>query len=161
MAVREASTDDIGSIRAVAEASWREDYPEILSRESVLDGFDEWYGVDRLETALESPKTLVFVAADANTICGFVHAVVDGDSGILLRLYVHPDHRTEGMGSTLFEHARTRLSEYSLDTIRGMVLAENTIGNEFYRGLGFEKVSSDTTRIGGETFAENTYELQL
>lgn len=160
MEIHEASTDDIPDIRSVAEASWKHDHPDILSRESVMDGFDEWYGFDRLEAAIANPRTQVFVEKSEESVRGFVHATVDGEDGIILRLYVHPDHRDEGIGEALFAHTRDALEAYSIDRIRAMVLAENTIGNEFYRGLGFEKMSDGTTRIGDEAFAENLYELR-
>jgi ribosomal protein S18 acetylase RimI-like enzyme len=160
MTIQEATTEDIPGIRSVAEASWKHDHPAILSRESVMEGFDEWYGTDRLESEIENPRTQVFVEKAEAGVRGFVHAIVDGDDGVILRLYVHPDHRGEGTGEALFDHTREALEAYSIDRIRAMVLAENTIGNEFYRGLGFEKISEGATRIGDEEFAENLYELQ-
>lgn len=169
MEVYEASDDDVEAIRAVAEASWEHDYPDILSRETVEEGFDDWYGPDRLKAALSNPKALVFVAGtepggdetttDSETVSGFVHAIVDGNDGVILRLYVHPDHRKQGLGRALFERAVAELTEYDVERVRAMVLAENTIGNEFYRQLGFEKVSEELTQIGTDYFEENTYEM--
>lgn len=158
MPIREASTTDIPEIRSVAEASWEHDYPATLSRESVAEGFEEWYGTERLESELANPKTLVFVYLADDKVRGFVHAVVDGEDGVVLRLYVHPDHREQAIGSRLVYHAQSKLESYDVERIRAMVLAENTVANEFYRELGFEKLSEETTRIGDDEYAENTYE---
>ena len=160
MEIREASTDDVDAIRSVAEASWEHDYPDILSRETVEEGFDDWYGGDRLTAEITNPKSFVHLA-ESDEIAGFVHAIIDGDGGVFMRLYVHPDHRERGIGSELFEHAKSKLVEYDVERLRAMVLAENALGNEFYRTLGFENTSQEVTIIGGEEFEENTYELDV
>lgn len=160
MTIREATEDDIEAIRSIAEASWNEDYPYILSRESLAEGFDEWYGEDRLDAELTDPKSLVYVVEEEGTMKGFVHAIVDGDDGVILRLYVHPEYREQGIGRELFGYVRASLQSYDIDRIRAMVLAENTLGNTFYERLGFEKVSEGVTTIGEERYDENVYELE-
>lgn len=159
MDIHEASTDDVEAIRAVAEASWEQDYPGILSRETVETGFDEWYGRDRLAVKIEDPRTHVFVAAVEGTIVGFAHTFVDGEEGSVLRLYVHPDHRREGIGTALFDAVAETLFEYDIERLRSMVLADNDPGNDFYRELGFDRVSTDSTRIGNQQFEEHAYTL--
>lgn len=160
MGIREARREDIEAIRSTAAASWNRDYPDILSRESIAEGFDEWYGVDRLEAELDEPKTLVLVAERGDTVEGFVHAVVDGDTGVILRLYVHPDHRREGIGRVLFDSVRERFERYDVERVRAMTLSQNAAGRQFYEQLGFEKVSEGTTTIGGERYGEAVYELR-
>lgn len=159
MAIYEASSDDVEAIRTVAEASWGHDYPAILSRETVDEGFDDWYGRGQIAEEIADPRTGLFIAEIDSEIAGFAHAIVDGVEGVVLRLYVHPDHRTEGTGRELFEHVRDQLLDYDIDRIRAMVLAENELGNRFYRDLGFEKVAEGETIIGDELFEENTYEM--
>lgn len=160
MTVTEASDEHIETIRAIAEASWSHDHPEMLNRGTVSEGFDEWYGSDRIEAELANPKSMVFVASEEEPV-GFVHGMVDGDDGVVLRLYVHPDHRQQGTGRKLFERIKDELLEYGVDRIQAMVLAENTLGNEFYRQLGFEQVSEGVTTIGQERFDENIYKLRI
>jgi len=161
MGIYEASSDDLEAIRTVAEASWEHDYPDILSRETVEEGFDDWYGREQLAEEIADPKTHLFIAEVDSEIAGFAHAFVDGKEGDLLRLYIHPDHRRKGIGRELFESVCDKLLEYDIERIRAMVLAENELGNEFYRDLGFEKVSQGETIIGEEQFEENAYELTV
>jgi len=161
MSVRTATTDDIEAIRRVARDSWETDYPEILSRETVDSGFEEWYGADQIRQTVDDPLTIVPVAETADAVVGFAHAVLDGEVGTILRLYVHPDHRREGVGRTLFSETEARLDDHDVELIRAMVLAPNDPGNEFYEQLGFERVDSAETTIGDETFTENTYERRI
>jgi len=163
MTVREATTADLDGIRQVAKASWNADYPDILSRESLEDGFDEWYSPDRLRDSIGWVRTLLFVAESSDgDVIGFVHAIRDpgGDHGNLLRLYVHPDHRGDGTGRSLFEAVRDELVDTPVDRLRAMVLEENESGNAFYRHLGFELERTELTTIGGDTYRENTYVLE-
>lgn len=161
MTVRNASVEDVGAIRELAEASWEADYPEILSRETVEEGVDEWYGTDRLREAVTDPWPHVLVAEREGDVVGFVHATVTGEEGAILRLYVAPDRRREGVGRELFEAAREELLARDVDRISATVLAENSLGDAFYRELGFERTGESETRIGGETFPENRYVLEL
>lgn len=166
MATREATADDVEQIQQVVKASWETDYPDILSRESIDAGIDDWYSRERLLDQLERRRTLLLVAeADGTgvdgTVVGFVHGLWEGAEGDVLRLYVHPDHRGEGVGGDLLERTLERLSARDVDRIEAMVLAANDPGNAFYRSFGFEQVDTGETTIGGESYRENTYERTL
>lgn len=161
MALREATTDDIEAIRRIVTASWETDYPAILSRESIEAGIDEWYAPERLREQFGMARTMLLVAEDAGTAVGFVHCLWDDAEGDILRLYVHPDHRGEGIGGALLEWAIDVLAEQRVDHIEAMVLEANDPGNEFYRAFGFEHVDTGETTIGGERYEENRYELTL
>lgn len=161
MTVREATSDDVGPIRRVVEASWETDYPDILSRESIESGIDDWYAPDRLEAELERARTLLLVAERDGDVVGFVHCLWANDEGDILRLYVHPDHRGEGVGGDLLDRARERLADHDVDRLEAMVLRANEPGNEFYRAFGFERVDAGETTIGDDRYEENRYELTL
>lgn len=161
MAIHEAAEDDIEGIRRVVETSWETDYPDILSRESIDAGIDEWYAPERLREQLERRRTLLLVAKEAGAVVGFVHCLWKGPEGDILRLYVDPDHRDQGVGGDLLERAKEVLFEHDVDHIEAMVLQANDPGNEFYHAFGFEQVDTDETTIGGESYLENRYELTL
>lgn len=159
MAVREASEGDIEMIKQIAQASWEVDYPAILNRENVDEAATEWYTEDRLRTALADENELLTLAETNSAAVGFVHCAWDGanQTGAILRLYILPNHRRVGHGTTLLDHARDALSTRSIEEIQAMVLAENEQGNTFYRTHDFEKVGEADTEIGGTTYRENTY----
>lgn len=164
MRVRSATESDVDAIRDVVEASWDVDYPAILSRERADEGVEEWYDPDELRAGVAEERTLLLVAeaGDADgegETLGFVHGLVDGDVGHVMRLYVHPDHREAEVGTELFEAAREALVDRGAERIRAMVLAANTPGNEFYRSLGLEEVDQGETTVGGESYTETVYEL--
>ena len=111
MHVRDATGSDLEAVREVARASWETDYPDILSRESVDEGFDEWYGPDRLRENVKEPRSELLVAEVEESVIGFAHAFVDPEEVTLLRLYVRPGSRGEGAGRELFEALVERATE--------------------------------------------------
>lgn len=144
-------------IRQVAQESWRHDYPDVLTRESIHDGLDEWYATDQIELELARNDRLMLVADTDERVVGFAHGVWDDNEGDILRLYVTPEHRGQEIGRQLLEHTRSELFEKGVDRIVALVLAANDLGNEFYRAFGFEKRGEDQTKIAGEFYDENTY----
>ncbi|ELY49452.1 GNAT family N-acetyltransferase [Natronorubrum sulfidifaciens] len=162
MSVREATPDDVDAIQHVAQSSWTEDYPTILSRESIQDGLDEWYSDDLVRDSIIWSRALMLVAERDDEVVGFAHAIREDDDneGNILRVYVAPDHRSDGLGRQLLEETRDRLVEQGVERINAMVLEANEPGNAFYRGFGFEQVTTDSITIGEETYTECTYALE-
>lgn len=157
MEFREATTEDVEAVRAVAQASWEADYPDILSRETAQEGVEEWYAPERMRMEIESDDALVPVAESEGDIIGFAHSVEDEGGGTILRIYVAPEHRKRGVGGDLLEHARDELKARGAERVHAMVLAENELGNEFYRRRGFELVEESETVIRERTYRENVY----
>lgn len=114
------------------------------------------------EPITEDANAAIDDAADASPnetgdIVGFVHGVVDGDRGSLLRAYVHPDARGHGLGRGVVEAALDAFRDRGCERAEAMVLAGNDPGNAFYRALGFEHVATDSTRVGGDSYDEHVY----
>lgn len=166
MEIRLATSGDVGAVQRVAEHSWEHDYPDILSRESIVEGVHEWYSEERLDDEFDRSDAAVLVADRQGEVVGFVHAAwadgADGPSreGDVLRVYVDPDHRGKAVGSALLETAVATLFERDVERIRAMVLAENDPGKAFYRSHGFEREEgSNETEIAGERYEEHSYVL--
>jgi len=161
MPIRPATAEDIEGIRRVAKQSWEHDYPDILTRETTEEAVEDWYAPDRLDEELDYAGTLPFVAEREGTIVGFAHATWNDeeDEGYILRLYVQPDARREGVGRELLDRTCAELTARDVDRINAMVLAENEPGNAFYERFGFEQSDESETRIGGETYRERRYVL--
>jgi ribosomal protein S18 acetylase RimI-like enzyme len=157
MTIREATSDDAESIAGVARVSWKHDYPDILSRDTAEQGVKDWYAPETIAAEIDSDDAVIPVAESGEEVVGFAHAVEDETGGTILRVYVAPDHRGDGIGSDLLERAREALADRGAERVRAMVLAENEPGNEFYRRFGFELRERNETRIGEESYRENVY----
>ncbi|MWG34516.1 GNAT family N-acetyltransferase [Halomarina oriensis] len=158
MHVRRATDRDVAPIREVAKRSWTTDYPDIVTRETAEEAVDDWYAPERLAAELRDSRTLVLVADDGG-LRGFVHATwnVTDREGYILRLYVDPDHRREGVGRTLLDRTTTELVDAGVDRINAMVLSANEPGRQFYEGFGFEHADERQTTVGGRSYPESRY----
>ena len=157
MEIREAEHGDIPGIREVARRSWETDYPDVLSRETIDETVEEWYSPGRLERELADDDALLTVVEDDGEMVAFSHAAWEESSGDVLRLYVRPDRRKEGIGRRLLERTCERLDDRDVERIKAMVLSANGPGNEFYRAMGFRTVETAQTDVGGEFYDENVY----
>jgi len=159
--VRAAMTADAAAVESVAAAAWDHDYPAVLNRERPGEAARDWYDAEKLRRDIEDPAHVVRVAERGDRIVGFVHAFAaatdteDRSEGSILRLYVHPDAREEGVGSRLLDATREALAERGCDRVRAMVLAANEAGRAFYEACGFaETDETGTTVIDGEPYDE-------
>lgn len=165
MDIRPATSRDVEAIREVARRSWETDYPDVLSRETIDEGVEEWYSSDSIERELADEDQLLTVVEDDGEVIAFSHAAWEQrktagameSSGDVLRLYVRPDRRREGIGRELLEDTCERLFERDVGQIKAMVLADNEPGNDFYESQGFRQVESASTEIGGESYEEYVY----
>ncbi|NLV07284.1 GNAT family N-acetyltransferase [Haloarcula rubripromontorii] len=161
MTMRLATPDDVPAISQVATAAWETDYPDILTRETAEDGVRDWYSTEQIESELAESQTILLVAERGERVVGFAHATwhETDREGYILRLYVHPDYRREGIGRSLLERTCEELFEYDIERINAMMLTANEPGAEFYEGFGFEFVDESETEIGGERYPESRYVL--
>ncbi|WP_226004668.1 GNAT family N-acetyltransferase [Natrinema salinisoli] len=158
MNVRAATPDDFEAITAVARDTWHDTYDE-LEAEVIDRTVDDWYTDDSMP--LEAPGTVVLVVERDGQLVGFTHAVAQGDKADILRMYVHPDHQGEGIGSTLHDRLIAELESYDVDRIRSIDFAFNETSRAFYEGLGFEQTDTGEVEIDGEFYDEAVYTLEL
>lgn len=160
MEIRPATTDDREAIRELAREAWHDTYDEFDSA-TIDETVDAWYADEELERALSEPGTAFLVAEADGDVVGFSHGVVQGDEGDVLRMYVHPDHQREGVGTALHERLRADLEDFNMNRMRAIDFASNEGGRRFYEELGFEETDEGTVEIGDEAHEEVVYTLEL
>ena len=87
----------------------------------------------------------VLVATVDDELVGFVTFAVESGvyeqdvrRGLVENLYVVPDHRGEGVGTSLLESAEARLRERGCDVLFLEMLTANEGARRFYRRAGYE-----------------------
>lgn len=158
MNVRSATHKDFEAITAVARDTWHDTYDE-LEADTIDRTVDNWYTDDSMP--LEAPGTVVLVAEQGGRLVGFTHAVAQGDTADILRMYVHPNHQGEGIGSALHERLIDEIESYDVDRVRSIDFAFNDTSRAFYEGLGFEQTDTGEVEIDGEFYDEAVYALDL
>jgi len=167
MEIRQANVNDAPGIKEVARESLLETY-EFLDEAAIREAVGGWYGeVDEFrEHIAEGDEHFVVAAAgtdeESREVIGFSQsAVVSGDDdtvGEIRWLHVHPDRRGEGNAEALLTHTEELLRGQGAGRLRGVVLAENRVGNRFWDEQGFDRAGIREVNIGGTVYAENVYE---
>ena len=157
MQVRQATTAEGDAVREIVERSMLASYS--LGPGTIEAAVDEWFGAPALEAKLEDGHRCVQIAERDDIAVGVADAsyVPETGTGDVLWLHVDPDYRGEGIGRRLFEAATDWLADVGADHVRGLVLANNSDGNAFYRELGFERVGEREVEIDGTPYTEHVY----
>ncbi len=159
MEIREATDDDVETIRSIAQRSLESTYTDFLDQETVDDAIEQWYG-DAFGDDLADKHSLILLLERDGEVVGFSQSDLVGQrhgTGRILWLHIDPDHRGGGIGVRLLVRTREQLLEKGADDIQAFVLADNEGGNEFYAQNGFEQAGQREVEIGEETFTESVY----
>ncbi|WP_121744238.1 GNAT family N-acetyltransferase [Natronorubrum halophilum] len=188
MNIRPAESGDFEAIKAVAREAWHDAYDE-LEADLIDRTVDDWYTDDSMP--LGAPGTVVLVvesaerhrgnadrsrpvedeeesanesrseSGDGGDIVGFTHAVAQGETADILRMYVQPDAQGEGIGTDLHEYLLEQLEIYDVERVRSFDFAFNDTSRRFYERLGFERTDTGEVTIEGEQYDEAVYTLDL
>lgn len=161
--IRPADVDDAERIHEIGRVAWHAAYDDVFGPARVDRVVDQWWSVESLRGSVVANERTFLVAETGGTPVAVVDAGPDDghpDTYHVARLYVHPDHWGEGIGTRLVDALRERLPE-STERLRLVVLAENPVGISFYEGYGFERVAERTGETDGVEHEEYVYELSL
>ena len=90
-----------------------------------------------------------------STLAGYVEA--DAAAEEVRWLFVHPDHRGAGVGTTLFETATDALAERGVEGPRASTREANREGGKFFEQFDYESVDERTVEFGGQSLVEYVY----
>ncbi|MBI2168877.1 MAG: GNAT family N-acetyltransferase [Actinobacteria bacterium] len=83
------------------------------------------------------PQALLLAVDSEGRIVGTLIAGWDGWRAGLYRLAVHPECRRRGVATELLAEGERRLRALGARKIQGIVLAENSVGREFWQSAGY------------------------
>ncbi|MUV87594.1 GNAT family N-acetyltransferase [Natronomonas sp. CBA1123] len=155
MEVREATADDGPTVRSLALRSMEASYS--LSPSTIEGAIRQWYGVEEFAEKLEDDEVQLLIAEEDGEPVAFSESVLVDSRGDIHWLHVAAMYRGQGIGHALYEETRQRLEDAGAETIRGLVLADNTEGNRFWEKRGLTKVGEGSVEIDGTAFVENIY----
>lgn len=161
MDIRQATTDDVESIRQVARRSLEASY-EFLDTDLLEDAIDQWYDEEAVVASMTGAHAVVLVGTVDDEVVAFSQSVTYGDEesvGEIKWLHVGPNYRDEGVGRELLDRTCEMLRNQGAARIRGVVLAGNEAGSEFYEDNGFEHYLDRTVEIAGDEYEERVYEM--
>jgi ribosomal protein S18 acetylase RimI-like enzyme len=160
MDIRQANVDDVAGIREVARRSMEASYG-FLDPELVDAAVEQWYDDDGLERSIAGSDEVVVVGTVDGEVVGFSQSSIVGEDdsiGELRWIHVDPDRRGQGIGDELLDRTREVLRGQGVGRIRGVVLAGNEDGAEFYEDHGFERRETRELTIDDRTYEEILFE---
>ncbi len=85
----------------------------------------------------------IFVAEDHGQIVGYITTWHDAEAGVgnIPNLAVAAEHRGEGIGRLLIQHALDHFRSLGLKYARIETLDQNPVGQKLYPSLGFQEVA--------------------
>jgi len=143
IAVREARSGDVPAIRAVAAASWRATYAELLDAAEIERVLRDAYAPARVGTLIDraahDARSSFLVAERDGRVAGYLHFADHPEHGPYLhRIYVAPADVGAGVGTALLRALHARLgagAAYTLDVMPG-----NARARAFYARWGAKEV---------------------
>ena len=162
--IRTAGADDIQLIHEMAETVFRNTYAAILSPEQMEYMMDWMYSHENLRKQMAEGHTY-FLASCGGRLVGYSSVQPDGmlDDGRpvfhLQKLYVMPDCQHSGVGTALFNHVVSHVSEAAPCRIELNVNRGNPAVS-FYERIGMRKLREGDFPIGSGFFM-NDYIMGL
>jgi GNAT superfamily N-acetyltransferase len=142
------TASDIDPVCRLARTIWQNTYPALISQAQIDFMLANRYAPAALQAQLDNPLHAWRVAWIADQITGFAHAILDGTSCKLDKLYVQPDSQRQGIGSTLFAVIRDWARQHAARRLWLQVNRGNTSAIAAYQKYGFHIVEARVFDIG-------------
>ena len=160
MRTRKAKINDIPLIQAIAEATWRPTYGNILSEEQCVYMLDWMYSTQKLKEQINGNVHFIILEDQNSEAIGYASfEKIGAGKGKLHKIYTHPDFKQKGGGSILLQEIFNIADSLEVKTIELNVNRQNS-AVEFYLKKGFkikEKVDLDV----GNGFFMNDYVMEI
>ena len=140
MMLRRARPSDAERIAWIHVNGWQTAYAGMVPQEH-LDGLSVSRRTLDWGKWLRRGNLDAIVYVSGGEILGYAAYVEKVERAELVGLYVHPEHKREGIGSALMAQFETETAAANLRDL--WVLSQNHSAIEFYRSLGYE-VSGET-----------------
>jgi ribosomal protein S18 acetylase RimI-like enzyme len=133
--LNEATTQDIAVIRQLAETTWNQHYPTIISQEQINYMLDRMYSAESLMEQLVVKKHRFFLIVSGNHPIGFISVNQETpDDWFLNKFYIDQTKAGKGIGEAAFKELCGILKP---DKLTLTVNRQNFKSVNFYFKIGF------------------------
>ena|SRR5579862_5244801 len=161
--IHKANLEDIPQIRAVGSASWRATYPGIFPNEFIEKALDQWWSEASFQRSIPNEAACNLVAEQDGQIVGMLLGTINpGEEGQvhLLKLYIHPDHFSQGIGKQLWQTYLQQLA-VGVKRVDLEVEPQNARAIRFYTRVGFQETGVNEAEAFGYTLKTMLMSLNL
>jgi GNAT superfamily N-acetyltransferase len=134
LVLRDARLDDVPAIRRFGEANIPPHYTPLIGARAADSQVRQWWSDDHLGHAVAAG--LVILAESGGEVVGVAQRGRAGAAHVVYKLYVHPEHRGQGLGRQLLDAVIARLPP-DVDRLWIEHVAANTRAGAFYEREGY------------------------
>ncbi len=148
--IRDASAEDVDTIRQIAEKTWWPAYGKILTAQQIRYMLDAIYAKDLLNVIITTGKQRFILLEESGVTQGFAaYSPRDEDPQIfkLHKLYVLAENHGKGYGGSLLKEVIMRLITEGIHTLDLNVNRHNK-ARLFYEKFGFSIIREEDVPIG-------------
>lgn len=171
MRVRKAEVGDAEDINRVLKESWLDAYEGIHSQEALdeVKEIEEMISVEDLKDSIQDDSSLYLVGEIDGCVKSEMIIELEGDENLinysqgevfLKSAYVEPQAQGKGLGTSMLEKLLEELPE-NTNSIKTMVLAENSDAKGFYESKGFKKTGKSSIGGGEGSLMEYEHETVI
>jgi ribosomal protein S18 acetylase RimI-like enzyme len=156
--IKEATLQDIATMREVAISSYADTFSEHNTAENMAAFFNDTYNLKKLEQEFHEPNSRLLLAFEGERQVGFVRlreseevlSLLGENTIELQRLYVLTSAQGKSVGRFLMEASMTFAKQKKYAWIWLGVWEKNFRAQRFYQAWGFEKFSEHTFWMGDD-----------
>lgn len=150
LVVRRCQIGDVSPVGDLLKVCWHSTYDQMLGEsQTTLLGRRAYSKFNLgllIAQSLVSRASIVLVATEGDAPVGYAMAQRDGAEIILYGLYVHPEWKSQGIGSALLDAVIA--DNPDAKAIRLEVLKDNAAAIAWYRAKGFETYGETKNATG-------------
>lgn len=148
-----ATEKQIIEVEEAANHVWHNYYKGIFSSEQIDYMLHKYQSREALKNQMAKGYIYYMLLAD-NKLAGYMCILPQSDYVYLARLYIKAEYRRQGLARKTLAHidamfAKSELGFSYIKKIRLRVERQNSFAINVYEHLGFYKVKSEDTNIGG------------
>ncbi len=132
---------------------------EIAKLESVI--FDDAWSEASLQETLQYDYNNALVREAGDAVTGYAVYSVIADTAELLRIAVDPEHRGQGIASSIMEEMLGKLDDSSADRIMLEVRSKNEGAIALYEKFGFKNIAARKDYYSNPVDDALIYELMM
>ncbi|PBQ31218.1 GNAT family N-acetyltransferase [Sphingobacteriaceae bacterium] len=131
-----AEPKDIALIAALAELTWNQHYPAIISQQQINYMLEKMYSFESLEEQMTQKGHMFFLIAAANETIGFISVHRENENDWFLnKFYIDQNKAGKGIGAVVFEAVKKTINPAKITLT---VNRQNFKSLNFYFKMGFK-----------------------
>lgn len=163
--IEKVKKEDLKDCASISINAWKETYKNIVDKEYLANLSIE----KRLEKFESNYNTIPFLVAKINNeVVGFcrystntkIEKFPDIDCELTV-LYVKPELKGQGIGTTLFNYVKDELKKENKKSMLISCLKGNVIGESFYKKMNGKVIGEATIEIDGISYQELAFKFDI